>query len=83
MPRGAVEICRQRLTRAHFERTVILAEVFDPAAPVALPPPGGEVRFEDVTFSYGGGRPVLDHFDLTIPAGQSVALVGSTASASS
>lgn len=58
-------------------------EVFDPAAPVALPPPGGEVRFDDVTFSYGGGRPVLDHFDLTIPAGQSIALVGATASGKS
>jgi ATP-binding cassette subfamily B protein len=57
--------------------------VFDPVAPIALPPPGGAIRFDDVTFSYGGGRPVLEHFDLTIPAGQSVALVGATASGKS
>jgi enoyl-CoA hydratase len=30
MPRAAVEICRQRLTPAHFTRAVNLAEVFSP-----------------------------------------------------
>ena len=30
MPRSAIEICRQRLTPAHFNRAVILAEVFSP-----------------------------------------------------
>lgn len=30
MPRAAVEICRQRLTPAHFHRAVILAEVYSP-----------------------------------------------------
>lgn len=30
MPRAAVEICRQRLTPAHFNRAVILAEVYSP-----------------------------------------------------
>jgi ABC-type multidrug transport system fused ATPase/permease subunit len=29
-----------------------------------------------VTFAYPGGKPVLEHFDLTIPAGSSVAIVG-------
>jgi ABC-type multidrug transport system fused ATPase/permease subunit len=38
--------------------------------------PAKEVRFRDVTFSYPGGTPVLDHFDLTIPAGSSLAIVG-------
>jgi enoyl-CoA hydratase len=31
MPRAAVEICRQRLTPAHFTRAVALAEIFTPA----------------------------------------------------
>src|SRR3984957_5998052 len=31
MPRAAVEICRQRLTPAHFNRAVVLAEAFSPA----------------------------------------------------
>ena len=38
--------------------------------------PGREVRFRDVTFAYPGGAPVLEHFDLTIPAGSSLAIVG-------
>ena len=38
--------------------------------------PGREVRFKDVTFAYPGGAPVLEHFDLTIPAGSSMAIVG-------
>jgi enoyl-CoA hydratase len=35
MPRAAIEISRQRLTRASFERAVILAEVFTPDTAVA------------------------------------------------
>lgn len=31
MPRAAVEICRQRLSPAHFNRATIIAEVFSPA----------------------------------------------------
>jgi ATP-binding cassette, subfamily B, bacterial len=38
--------------------------------------PRREIRFRDVTFAYPGGRPVLDGFDLTIPAGSSLAIVG-------
>jgi enoyl-CoA hydratase len=30
MPRTAVEICRQRLAPAHFNRAVVLAEVYAP-----------------------------------------------------
>jgi ABC-type multidrug transport system fused ATPase/permease subunit len=38
--------------------------------------PAREVRFRGVSFSYPGGEPVLDHLDLTIPAGSSLAIVG-------
>jgi ATP-binding cassette subfamily B protein len=39
------------------------------------------VRFENVRFAYGrSGAPVLDGFDLTVSAGASVAVVGSTGS---
>jgi ABC-type multidrug transport system fused ATPase/permease subunit len=38
--------------------------------------PVREVRFRDVTFAYPGGPPILEHFDLTIPAGSSMAIVG-------
>ncbi len=41
----------------------------------------GEVRFEAVRFSYApDAAPVLDGFDLTVAAGESVAIVGSTGS---
>jgi ATP-binding cassette, subfamily B, bacterial len=39
--------------------------------------PTREVRFRDVTFAYpGAAEPVLAGFDLTIPAGSSLAIVG-------
>jgi ABC-type multidrug transport system fused ATPase/permease subunit len=34
------------------------------------------IRFRDVTFAYPGGTPVLEHLDLAIPAGSSLAIVG-------
>ena len=38
--------------------------------------PARDIRFRDVTFAYPGGAPILEHFDLTIPAGSSLAIVG-------
>ena len=39
--------------------------------------PAREIRFRDVRFAYDGtSRPVLDRFDLVIPAGASLAIVG-------
>ncbi len=38
----------------------------------------GEIRFENVTFSYPGRDPVLKNFDLTITAGSSLGIVGAT-----
>ena len=39
--------------------------------------PASEIRFRDVTFTYPiGDAPVLEGFDLTIPAGSSLAIVG-------
>ena len=35
-----------------------------------------DIRFRNVTFAYPGGGSVLDGFDLTIPAGSSLAIVG-------
>ncbi len=43
-----------------------------------LPPVTGEVDFEDVTFSYEEGINVLEHLDLHVRAGESIALVGPT-----
>ncbi|MFE4330045.1 ABC transporter ATP-binding protein [Streptomyces sp. NPDC056831] len=40
--------------------------------------PGREVVFDSVRFAYRTGGEVLPRFDLTVPAGQTVAVVGST-----
>ncbi|MGM9347150.1 ABC transporter ATP-binding protein [Streptomyces salinarius] len=55
----------------------------EPTAPKELPPlksehPGREVVFESVSFGYRTGGEVLPRFELTLPAGQTVAVVGST-----
>ncbi|HEU4755507.1 MAG TPA: ABC transporter ATP-binding protein [Agromyces sp.] len=50
----------------------------DPAEPVDLWVADGRVRFEGVEFAYTRDRVVLPRFDLDIPAGQTIALVGST-----
>lgn len=38
--------------------------------------PRTEIRFEHVSFAYPGREPVFDDLDLTIPAGSSLAIVG-------
>jgi ABC-type multidrug transport system fused ATPase/permease subunit len=43
-----------------------------------LPSLRGEVEFRELSFSYTGREQVLEAFSLTIPAGQTVALVGHT-----
>ena len=48
-----------------------------------LPPVLGEISFEDVRFGYLSSQPVLDHFDLHIGAGETVALVGASGSGKS
>jgi ATP-binding cassette subfamily B protein len=54
-------------------------EVADRPGAVELPRVRGEIRFDDVTFSYGGGaEPALSNVSLVVPPGQTVALVGAT-----
>jgi ATP-binding cassette subfamily B multidrug efflux pump len=36
----------------------------------------GEVRFENMTFAYGDGRPVIDSLNLTIRPGEKIGLIG-------
>ncbi|MEW1953854.1 ABC transporter ATP-binding protein [Terrabacter sp. NPDC080008] len=50
----------------------------EPTDPVPLIDPRGEVHFDRVRFEYVPGWPVLPHLELTVPAGQTVALVGTT-----
>ena len=62
--------------RRYRELLATLPDVVD--APDAAPAPAlrGAIRFADVTFGYGGGRPIIRNFDLAIRAGETVAFVG-------
>jgi ATP-binding cassette, subfamily B, bacterial MsbA len=67
------------VTLASAERVFEILD--EPSAEVDRPGEGEarferEVRFEDVTFRYGGGDPVLSEVSLTLPKGRVVALVG-------
>jgi ABC-type multidrug transport system fused ATPase/permease subunit len=72
----------QSATAALEKIAAVLAEepsVPEPSAPVALPSPvRGALEFDGVQFGYLDERPVLPSLDLTIAAGQTVALVGAT-----
>ena len=67
--------------RRVFDYLDLPVEIDEPAAPKPLPQGRGELRFDDVTFSYpGSDTRTLAGIDLTIPAGRHVAVVGSTGS---
>ena len=51
--------------------------------PLPLSQVKGELSFEEVTFAYGGREPLLRHFNLQIPAGSTLGIVGATGSGKS
>jgi ABC-type multidrug transport system fused ATPase/permease subunit len=53
-------------------------DVADKPDAVELPRVRGEIRFDRVTFSYGGDALALDEVTLDVPPGQTLALVGAT-----
>lgn len=58
-------------------------EVRDGPAATPLHVTRGEIRLEDVGFSYTGTRPVFEHLNLTVRAGEKVGLVGYSGSGKS
>lgn len=52
--------------------------IADPASPLALGEVRGEIALQGVTFGYLPEHPVLAGMSLTVPAGQTIALVGTT-----
>ena len=50
----------------------------DAAEPTTLVDPHGRVAFEDVSFSYDPATPLIEHLDLVVEPGQTVAIVGPT-----
>ncbi|WP_053217868.1 ABC transporter ATP-binding protein [Virgibacillus senegalensis] len=65
---------------AGFKRFIDLIdtvpEVQDKQGAKAISGLKGGIRFEDVSFSYEHSKQVLNHIDLAIPAGETVAFVG-------
>ncbi len=59
-----------------LEPAMAAAGALVPGRSMAAGLPAREIRFRSVTFAYPHGAPVLDGFDLTIPAGSSLAIVG-------
>jgi ABC-type multidrug transport system fused ATPase/permease subunit len=59
-----------------LEAAMAPAGALTPGSRPARGLPARDVRFRNVTFAYPGGTRVLDGFDLTIPAGSSIAIVG-------
>ncbi len=59
------------------------SSVVDRANALAVGRLGGHVRFESVSFSYGGGRDAVADISFDAPAGRTIALVGATGSGKS
>jgi ATP-binding cassette, subfamily B, bacterial len=55
---------------------LMLARETDADGAIVAPAFAGAITFEDVSFAYGPGAPVLDHVNLSIAAGETVAIVG-------
>ena len=61
----------------------LLDEKGEPVSSERLPRFKGDVVFDDVTFSYEAGKPVLQQIELHAAPGETVALVGHTGSGKS
>jgi ATP-binding cassette subfamily B protein len=52
----------------------------DPPQPLQLDEVDGGIRFDDITFGYEAGKPVLENFTLAVVPGEILAVVGTTGS---
>jgi len=59
-----------------LETMDVAPDIADAKDAITAPPFKGEIRFENVTFGYDSGQPVLQNINFTIPAGSTTALVG-------
>ena len=84
---GRLESAVQFASRLFFQLPILedffgvldaKSSVPEKAGATTLAAPQGEVVFEDVTFAYPGGPPILTDVGFTARPGQSIALVGQT-----
>ncbi len=69
----------QATTEIAFQLLATTSAISEPAHPKPLVAAGRDIQFENLTFSYGN-KPVLRDVNLTIRAGQLIALVGGSGS---
>ena len=69
----------QAASQRVFELLDTRSTIVEPASPLPVTAAGADIRFENVDFDYGE-KPVLRGINLTVRAGQLVALVGSSGS---
>ena len=62
--------------RRYAELLATAPDIVDAPDAAAASPLRGDIRFERVSFGYGGGRTVLHEIDLRVAAGETVAFVG-------
>ncbi|MEP9377801.1 ABC transporter ATP-binding protein [Aquabacter sp. CN5-332] len=62
--------------RSYLEFLGVRPDIADRPGAAELSGAKGEIRYEKVSFGYGGGTPVLRDIDLAIRAGETVAFVG-------
>jgi ATP-binding cassette subfamily B protein len=61
---------------AMFDLLEVTPEIVDKEGAAALKVSGGAVRFDDVSFHYDPGRPILRNLSFDVPPGKTVAIVG-------
>jgi ATP-binding cassette, subfamily B, bacterial len=59
-----------------FEYLDMKTEEYDPPGAIVLPSVSGDIAFENVVFSYGGGRDVLNGVSFHVSPGEVAAFVG-------
>ncbi len=65
------------MKRVH-ELLQITPAIREPQDPVHLSSCEGRITFSDVSFRYGDGAPVFEHFDLSIDSSEMVGIIGTT-----
>ncbi len=74
-----IQMCVASIQRI-YEVLEMRPRILDRPDARPLADPGGEILFENVSFSYDDGHKVLDGFSAVVPKGSTVAFVGSSGS---
>jgi ATP-binding cassette, subfamily B, bacterial len=61
-----------------FELLAVRPSILEKRDAIVLPAIQGQVEYQDVSFGYKPGEPIVEHLDLTVRPGEMVALVGTS-----